>query len=223
MTHITLTTEQHALARQLSDRLVSDLRGNQHHSASTAATTIIFRAAWIQGLQDNKFLRKLSHLLPYCAMGGAAAVYLTANAPVLVIGVGLLAAVKLIVGRAKKNNPVIQCMFAKIGHRKYMRMIAALLFGGTLWGALNGNAYAQFFGGAEEFFTTTFGDAAGETIPIVFGVLRALFLLYIGVSLIRVINASRNDDDWQQLAKAPLIVVVAVVVADVLTTLVVGA
>ncbi|MEM6433911.1 MAG: hypothetical protein AAF773_08670 [Cyanobacteria bacterium P01_D01_bin.115] len=223
MTHITLTTEQRALARQLSDRLIADLRGNRCHSTSTAATTTVSRPAWIQSLQDHKFLRKLSHLLPYCAMGGVAAVYLAANAPVLAIGVGLLAAVKVIVGRAKKNNPVIQRMLAKIGHRKYMRMIAALLFGGTLWGALNGNAYAQFFQGAEDFFTTTFGDAAGETIPIVFGVLRALFLLYIGVSLIRVINAGRNDDDWQQMAKAPIIVVMAVVVADVLTTLVVGA
>lgn len=217
MTSFTLTPEQRTCARQISDRLLADIGGRG------AATTTVSKPAWIQRLQDNKLLRKLSQILPYCAMGGAAAVYLAASAPVMAIGIGLLTAMKLIVSRAKRENPMIQRMFAKIGHRKYMRMLAAFLFGGALWGSLAGNAYAQFFGGAEEFFTTTFGDAAGETIPIVFGVLRALFLLYIAVSLIRVVNAARNDDDWQQLAKAPLIVVVAVVVADVLTTLVVGA
>lgn len=221
MTNFTLTTEERTLARRLSDGIIADLRAK--NTCASAATTTVSRPAWIQRLQDNQFLRKLATVMPYCLLGGTLAFHLIASTPVLAIGVGLLAAVKLIVGRAKKNNPVIQRMFAKIGHRKYMRMIAALLFGGTLWSALGSPVYAQFFQGAEDFFTETFGETAGETIPIVFGVLRALFLLYIAVALIRVINAARNDDDWQQLAKAPLIVVVAVVVADVLTGLVVGA
>jgi hypothetical protein len=221
MTNFTLTPEQRTLARQLSDRVIADLRGKQ--SRAMAITTTVSRPAWIQSLQDNKFLRQLANVLPYCLLGGTFAFHLLVSTPALVIGVGLLAAVKLIVGRAKQHNPTIQRMVAKIGQRKYIRMISALLFGGTLWGALGSPVYAQFFQGAEDFFVATFGDAAGETVPIIFGVLRALFLLYIAVSLIRVVNAGRNDDDWQQMAKAPLIVVVAVVVADVLTTLVVGA
>lgn len=174
-------------------------------------------------LQQSKVSHRLSRFLPYCVMGGIAAVYLTVSAPALMIGLGFLGVAKLAIGYAGRSNPAIQRLAGWLGHRGYARMFAALLFGAALWGVVNGHAYAQFFGAAEEFFTTTFGDAAGETVPIVFGVLRALFLLYIAVSLIRVINAGRNDDDWQQLAKAPLIVVVAVVVADVLTGLVVGA
>ncbi|WP_204141919.1 hypothetical protein [Halomicronema sp. CCY15110] len=174
-------------------------------------------------LQQSKVSHRLSRFLPYCVMGGIAAVYLTVSASALMIGLGFLGAAKLAIGYAGRSNPTIQQIADKVDRRQYMRIVAALLFGVALWGGLNGNAYAQFFGAAEEFFTTTFGDAAGETVPIIFGVLRALFLLYIAVSLIRVINAGRNDDDWQQLAKAPLIVVVAVVVADVLTGLVVGA
>jgi len=223
MTSLTLKPEERQFARQLSGRIVADLQGQQRYSASTAATTTVSRPAWLQSLQENKFLRKLASVLPYCLLGGTLAFHLIASTPALVIGVALLAAIRLVVGRVKKNNPVIQRMFAKIGHRKYMRMIAALLFGGTLWGVLNNTAHAQFLTGAETFFTDTFGATAGDTIPIVFGVLRAIFLLYIAVSLIRIVNAARNDDDWQQMAKAPLIIVMAVVVGDVLTTLVVGA
>ena len=57
-------------------------------------------------------------------------------------------------------------------------------------------AQAQFFGGAETWMTTNFGTAAGDAIPLVFNVLRGLFLLYVGISLVRVINSARNDEDW---------------------------
>ncbi len=55
-----------------------------------------------------------------------------------------------------------------------------------------------------------------------FGVIRALFLVYIAVSLVRVVQSARNDDDWQQLARAPMIIVMAVVIGDVLASLVIG-
>jgi len=56
-------------------------------------------------------------------------------------------------------------------------------------------AQAQFFGGAEDWMSETFGEA-GDAIPLVFNVLRGLFLLYVGISLVRVINSARNDEDW---------------------------
>jgi hypothetical protein len=222
MTSLTLTKKERKAARRLSQRLLADMKA-QGGSTSTAATTTISRPTGVRALQGNRFLYNLGQVLPYFTLGGSLALYLTVSAPTLAIGVSLLSAVKLILNRAERSNPLIKRIADKVGRRRYLRLVAGLLFGGFLWNSLNGNAYAQFFGSAEEFFTATFGDAAGETIPIVFGVLRALFLLYIAVSLIRVINAGRNDDDWQQLAKAPLVVVVAVVVADVLTGLVVGA
>ena len=52
--------------------------------------------------------------------------------------------------------------------------------------------------------------------------LRAIFLLYIAISLIGVGNAVRKDEDWQSVARTPLLVVIAVVVADVLTGFVIG-
>ena len=83
-------------------------------------------------------------------------------------------------------------------------------------------AQAQFFGGAETWMTTNFGTAAGDAIPLVFNVLRGLFLLYVGISLVRVINSARNDEDWQTIARTPLIIIIAVTAGDVLTTLITG-
>jgi signal transduction histidine kinase len=89
-------------------------------------------------------------------------------------------------------------------------------------------AQAQFFKRAEDFFqnTLTQGASSGENtqlaVGLVFNVLRALYLLYIAVALIGVVNAVRKDEDWQNIARTPLLVVVAVTIADVLTGFVIG-
>ncbi|MBD0389553.1 MAG: hypothetical protein ICV54_24380 [Nostoc sp. C3-bin3] len=89
-------------------------------------------------------------------------------------------------------------------------------------------AQAQFFGEAERFFKRNLGGATGagggsETaISLIFNVLRAIYLLYIAISLVGVINAVRKDEDWQSIARTPLLVVVAVTIADVLTRFVIG-
>ncbi|MDZ8185252.1 MAG: hypothetical protein RMX96_10410 [Nostoc sp. ChiSLP02] len=91
-------------------------------------------------------------------------------------------------------------------------------------------AHAQFFGKAEEFFKQTLkaggqgSDSAGSetAVSLIFNILRALFLLYIAISLVGVINAVRKDEDWQSIARTPLLVVVAVTIADVLTRFVIG-
>ncbi|OKH14696.1 hypothetical protein FACHB389_35865, partial [Nostoc calcicola FACHB-389] len=59
-------------------------------------------------------------------------------------------------------------------------------------------------------------------VSLIFNILRALFLLYIAISLVGVINAVRKDEDWQSIARTPLLVVVAVTIADVLTRFVIG-
>jgi uncharacterized membrane protein len=89
-------------------------------------------------------------------------------------------------------------------------------------------AQAQFFGEAERFFKRNLGGAStagggSETaISLIFNVLRAIYLLYIAISLVGVINAVRKDEDGQSIARTPLLVVVAVTIADVLTRFVIG-
>jgi hypothetical protein len=88
-------------------------------------------------------------------------------------------------------------------------------------------ANAQFFKRAEDFFNNTLtqgstNNNSNNVIALIFNVLRAIYLLYIAVSLVGVINALRKDEDWQSVARIPLLVVVAVTIADVLTGFVIG-
>lgn len=88
-------------------------------------------------------------------------------------------------------------------------------------------AAAQFFGKAETFFKNnltqgTQGDGATAAVSLIFNILRGIYLLYIAVALVGVINAVRKDEDWQVVARTPLLVVIAVTVADVLTSFIVG-
>lgn len=82
-------------------------------------------------------------------------------------------------------------------------------------------AHAQFFQNAQDFFNTNFNQA-GAGIDIVFNALRALYILYLAVSFIGVINAVRQDEDWQTVARTPALVVVVITLADVLTGLITG-
>lgn len=80
---------------------------------------------------------------------------------------------------------------------------------------------AQFMQNAESWMEGQF-EAAADVIPLVFNVLRGLFLLYLGISLVKVINALREDEDWKSLARTPLIILIAVTLGDVLASLIVG-
>lgn len=83
-------------------------------------------------------------------------------------------------------------------------------------------ANAQFMQNAEDFFTEYFTGVNEDIIKYVFAVLRGLFLIYLGIGLIRVVQAARNDEDWQTIARTPIIVALTVVVGDLLAGLVTG-
>lgn len=86
-------------------------------------------------------------------------------------------------------------------------------------------AEAAFFQKAEEFFKTNFAQGvqgADTAVSLVFNVLRAIFLLYVAVALIGVLNAFQQDQDWQSAARTPLLVIVVAVIADVLTGVIIG-
>ena len=82
-------------------------------------------------------------------------------------------------------------------------------------------ANAQFFKNAETWMKGKF-TGADKAVEIIFNALRGLFLIYVGISLVKVIQASRQDQDWQDLARTPLIIVIAVVLGDILATFIVG-
>lgn len=118
--------------------------------------------------------------------------------------------------------------------RKYKLNIALLAF--CLVGAaffLDSTAtpaQAQFFNQTEAWLRSSFpmtaggGAGAGGTdiYKLVFNTLRAIFVLYLAVSLVRVIAAARNDEDWQTLARTPLIILITVTLGDILAGLITG-
>lgn len=86
-------------------------------------------------------------------------------------------------------------------------------------------AQAQFFNNAENWLTQNFPNATGNlqtvaTIQTVFDIVRALFLLYVAIAIVNIIQAVRRDEDWATPARTPFIMVVAVFAADVLTALI---
>ncbi|NJN08138.1 MAG: hypothetical protein HC815_09110 [Richelia sp. RM1_1_1] len=107
--------------------------------------------------------------------------------------------------------------------KRYNITSSALTVLGTflLLDALSTPAQAQFFQNAETWMSGQFAGA-DEAIVLSFNVLRGLFILYLGISLVKVIQAARNDEDWQNLARTPMIILIAVTVGDILTNLIIG-
>jgi hypothetical protein len=82
-------------------------------------------------------------------------------------------------------------------------------------------AQAQFFQNAETWMTGQF-TGAQTAITLSFNVLRGLFILYLGIALVRVVQAARQDEDWQNLARTPMIILIAVTMGDILANLIIG-
>ncbi|NJO60329.1 MAG: hypothetical protein HC836_19270 [Richelia sp. RM2_1_2] len=83
-------------------------------------------------------------------------------------------------------------------------------------------AKAQFFQAAQEWMGGAFEGIDETVVELFFNVLRAIFLLYLGISIVKVVQAARQEEDWQNLARTPFIIVVAVVTADIITGMIVG-
>jgi hypothetical protein len=101
--------------------------------------------------------------------------------------------------------------------------VAMLTF--TLATAQPEAAQAQFFKKAEEYVKTKLAagaPGADKAVELIFAVLRGLFLIYLGISIVRIVQAARNDQDWQDLARTPLIILIAVVLGDVLSGFIIG-
>ncbi|MFN6568209.1 hypothetical protein [Dendronalium sp. ChiSLP03b] len=141
---------------------------------------------------------------------------------------GLMIAAAIIIALPKQSRYLLT-NFDKL-QRKYGINLYAILF--CILAVIcvldfaSAPAQAQFFQNAQTWMTTNFGNGGNAqttaVITLFFNVLRGLFLLYVGISLVRIIQAARNDEDWQSLARTPLIIVLAVLVGDLVTSLIIG-
>jgi hypothetical protein len=171
-------------------------------------------------LFSKTFRQRLKKLTPWLISGSVLSLELILHQPAFMLGVSLFGLASMTVKALLRSNPTIQKRLRRWGLSAQSLPVLSIAFGGGVWLSAATPSQALFFQAAEQYFTAQFPDAAAA-IPLVFAVLRALFVLYIGVSLIRVINAVRNDDDWQTMARTPLMVAVCVAVGEVLTNLII--
>lgn len=95
---------------------------------------------------------------------------------------------------------------------------AVALFGGVE------PASAQFFNKTEQWMNTALGSTVDTNLTkLTFNVLRLVFVLYLGIALVKVVSAARDGDDWQTLARTPGIILITVTMGDVLGALITGA
>lgn len=137
---------------------------------------------------------------------------------------GLVLLTALAIAFPKQSNAVLtkfDTLQRKLGIKLY-GLAFTLLCTIFLLDLTTAPAQAQFLNNAQQWMQGAFPNIDATIVELVFNVLRALFLLYLAISLVRIINAARQDEDWQQLARTPLIILITVVMGDILTGFIVG-
>jgi len=128
------------------------------------------------------------------------------------------------------QDPQIATLTAKVEQHLRNRKYSPVLLLGTGIGFLIGllliftiePAQAQFFNKTQTWLGGAIPGIDASLVALIFNVLRALFVIYLGIGLVKVIQSARNDDDWQQLARTPLILVVTVTMGDILAAVITG-
>lgn len=95
-------------------------------------------------------------------------------------------------------------------------------------------AAAQFFNKTQQWVENTLSkDASGSgsgsggnnvktMVALTFNVLRFIFVIYLGIALVKVIQAAREGEDWQTLARTPAIILLTVTLGDMLGSMITG-
>lgn len=107
--------------------------------------------------------------------------------------------------------------------------ILSLVFGITIASAfffsMAEPAHALFFKAAEDFMKTkvfTGVQGADTMIGLTVNVLRAIFVIYIGIAVVGVVQKMQQGDDWQTAARIPLVVLLCAAIGDRMSEMIVG-
>lgn len=79
-----------------------------------------------------------------------------------------------------------------------------------------GGIFGQMKTRVSNLFNAVGNDNLQNFIGLTFGVMEALFWIYVIWSIVRVVQAFRENEDWQNAAKTPLLVVVMVAAINVI-------
>jgi hypothetical protein len=178
---------------------------------------------------SRESLMRLRKMAPWLVSGSILGLNLVIHAPTFVIGALITGLTIKVIKSILHSSPVAkkawQWLLKKANLSEKQIPWMSLGFAGGAWLSASMPSQAAFFVQAETYLRTilTAGNTTGidTLIPLLFGTLRVIFIIYIGVALVRVINSFRNDEDWVTAARIPLIVVLCVVIGDALSTLIV--
>jgi hypothetical protein len=88
---------------------------------------------------------------------------------------------------------------------------------------------AQFFTSAETNlkteiakYATANATEAANVVGVVFFAYRFAMLVYVGASVVKVVGAMREEEDWKSAAKTPVIILICLAVADLMTKMILG-
>ena len=172
---------------------------------------------------------RLRKLAPWLVSGSILGLNLVIHAPTFVVGAMIAGLTIRILKAIIHSNPICEKAWqwllkkANLSEKQIPWMTAGFAGGAWLSAAMPSNA--AFFVQAETYLRQilSVGQASGVNtlVPLLFGTLRVIFIIYIGIALVRVVNSFRNDEDWVTAARIPLIVVLCVVIGDSLSTLIV--
>jgi len=108
-----------------------------------------------------------------------------------------------------------------------LSLTAGLTTGLVLLSGSFSPAQAQFLQSAEQAATELTSGLGGGTdispvITFIFGALRLLLIVYMAVALIQIVNSARQGEEWKDLARTPLLIVLVVIIGDFIANIVVG-
>ena len=177
---------------------------------------------------SKEFRTQLRKLAPWLVSGAILGLNLVLHAPLFVLGATIAALTIRIVKGIIKFSPLCQkiwtTLLEKAGIPENKLPWLSTCFASGAWLSATAPSQALFFNAAEQYVQKIFAvngvQGVDTFIPLIFGTLRVVFCIYIGIALVRVINSFRNDEDWSTAARVPLIVVLCIVIGDALTTLI---
>lgn len=175
---------------------------------------------------------RLRRMAPWLMSGAVLGLNLVLHAPLFVLGASIAALTIRIVRAIIRSNPLCQkiwqALVQKSGISENQMAELTACFAAGAWLSATASTQALFFSGPEEYMNTLInGMGAASTgtaglVKWIFGALRLIFVIYVGIAIVRVISSFRNDEDWTTAARIPLIVVLCIVIGDALATLIVA-
>lgn len=187
---------------------------------------------WISRFWKQEWTAKVRKAAPWLISGTILGINLWIQAPTFVLGALMVGMTIRVVKSIVRSNPFCQKIWQKLldqaGIKEEKLAMLTAAFAGGSWMTVSSPSHAILFDRAQTYATTLFNNAGGTTavtalVPLIFGILRLIFVLYIGIAIIRCINAFRNEEDWTTAARIPVVVVFSIFVGDALTNMVVPA